>query len=286
MSVLLGGILGVGLLTVASVFMWPRREVARAAFPLVSSLRTRLLLAGFAQVPALVFLAISAIVGVLLGAVTFATLGITALGLVALIVGASLPWLVISARARARRRTYRAVWPDVVDTLVAGVRSGLALRDALSSLTHNGPPPVREAFGAFEQSYRSTGSFNVSVDSLKVLLDDPTADRILETLRMAREVGGTDLTPILRSLSMYLREEAAVRAEIDARQSWVRNAAKLGAIAPWVILALLASRPEGAAAYNTPSGAAVIALGAVITVFAYRVMVSLGRLPVEGRWFQ
>ena len=47
----------------------------------------------------------------------------------------------------------------------------------------------------------------------------PTADRIIETLSMAREVGGTELPTVLRSLSQYLRADAAVRGEVDARAS-------------------------------------------------------------------
>ena len=71
---------------------------------------------------------------------------------------------------------------------------------------------------------------------------------------MAREVGGSDLTQVLRSLAVWLRQDAAIRQEVEARQSWVLNAAKLGVAAPWIILLLLASRPEAAMAYNSASG--------------------------------
>src|SRR5690606_19266041 len=117
-------------------------------------------------------------------------------------------------------------------------------------------------------------------------LADPVADRILETLRMSREVGGTELTTVLRSLSTYLRQDSAIRSEVEARQSWVVNAARLGAAAPWVVLLLLATRPEAAAAYNMPSGAGLIVAGLVVTVLAYRVMIAIGRLPEEERWFR
>jgi tight adherence protein B len=63
------------------------------------------------------------------------------------------------------------------------------------------------------------------------------------------------------------------------------NAARLGAAAPWVVLALLATRPEAAAAYNSPAGIAMIVGGLVATVVAYRAMIVLARLPEERRWF-
>ena len=172
-----------------------------------------------------------------------------------------------------------------MDHLVSALRSGLALPDSVSSLAQAGPLATRTAFEQFEREYRSTGNFGYCVDELKRSLADPVADRILETLRMAREVGGSDLTVVLRSLAAWLRQDAAVRLEVQARQSWVVNAARLGVAAPWIILILLASRPEAAIAYNSPAGVVVIMSGLALSIVAYRVMIALGRLPEERRWF-
>jgi len=91
---------------------------------------------------------------------------------------------------------------------------------------------------------------------------------------------------VLRSLAAWLRQDAAIRSEVEARQSWIVNAARLGVAAPWIILVLLASRPEAAFAYNTPAGSVVIVGGLVVSIVAYRVMIALGRLPDERRWFR
>src|SRR5690606_14291407 len=96
---------------------------------------------------------------------------------------------------------------------------------------------------------------------------------------------GTELPTVLRALAASLRQEAAVRAEVEARQSWIRGAARLGVAAPWVVLLLLASRPEAAAAYNSPGGLVLLAVGLAVTIIAYRIMLALGRLPEERRWF-
>ena len=122
--------------------------------------------------------------------------------------------------------------------------------------------------------------------SLKGTLADPVADRILETLRMAREVGGSDVTAVLRGLAGYLREDAALRAEVVARQSWIRNAARLRVAAPWLLLLVLSSRPETLVAYDSTAGSVLIVVGVVVTVVAYRAMIALGRLPEERRWLR
>jgi tight adherence protein B len=178
------------------------------------------------------------------------------------------------------------VWPDVVDHLVSAVRSGLSLPESIMSLAHTGPPATRAAFATFEHGYRSSGDFAGGLDNLKAHLADPVADRILETVRMSREVGGSELTLVLRNLAAYLRQDAAIRSEVEARQSWVLNSARLGVAAPWIVLVLLATRPEAAAAYNTTAGAVLVVGGLGVSVVAYQIMIGLGRIPEERRWFR
>jgi tight adherence protein B len=283
---LIGTGLGLGLLLVVAPLLWPaahRRQRKRAR---VGVLQQRIALAGLHSVSVPGLVAVSLVLGLAASAVALATVPVLALAVAAGIVVTVTPVAIVNWRAAAQRRANRILWPDLVDHLVSAVRSGLALPDSVVTLAHSGPEPTRAVFAAFERDYRSSANFGACLDSAKARLADPVADRILETLRMSREVGGSELTTVLRNLSNYLRQETAIRTEVEARQSWVLNAARLGISAPWVILLLLATRPEAAAAYNTAAGAILIAGGAGVTFVAYRVMVALGRLPEERRWFQ
>jgi len=286
-SVVLGLMLGAGLLLAAAPFLWPRPAGRISSRPgrIGGVLKLRMAQAGLAAVPTGGLVLVSALTGTAAAALAAAVAAVPVIALAAGLAGAALPWIVVSVRAASRRRAARVLWPDAVDQLVSAVRSGLALPDAVVTLARSGPVPSREAFSRFEADYRATGSFGLAVDSLKERLADPVADRILETLRMSREVGGTELTAVLRSLSSTLREEAAIRAEVEARQSWTVNAARLGVAAPWVVLLLLASRPEAAAAYDTGAGVVLIVAGLLVSAVAYRLMIGLGRLPEERRWF-
>jgi tight adherence protein B len=106
---------------------------------------------------------------------------------------------------------------------------------------------------------------------------------MIESLRVARDVGGTDLGRLLRTLSSFLREDARTRAELETRQGWTVNAARLALAAPWLMLALLALNGEAAAAYNTAAGAVILLLGGGVSFAAYRIMLRIGRLPQERR---
>ncbi len=282
MSVVLGVALGVGLALVASPLMWPWEE-ARSTRSNV--LRERLAQAGLARVSPGVVAAVCATLALTAGAAAHALMGVVALSLAVAGVGAAVPVVVIGRRARARRSATRIVWPDVVDHLVSAVRSGLALPEAVASLAEAGPMVTREAFGEFVERQGSTGNFSMAIDELKEHLADPVADRLMETLRMAREVGGTEITSILRDLSAQLRSESAIRSEVEARQSWVVNAARLGVAAPWVVLLLLATRPEAAEAYNSSEGIALVFGGLVVSALAYWLMLRVGRFAEPRRWF-
>jgi tight adherence protein B len=89
----------------------------------------------------------------------------------------------------------------------------------------------------------------------------------------------------LRELADQVRRDRNLRREVEAKQSWVRVAARVGVAAPWVVLVLLSFRSEAANAYNSPVGVGLIVCGLALSIVAYRLMISLGRSPVAARVF-
>jgi tight adherence protein B len=193
------------------------------------------------------------------------------------------PIAITRARLLKRRRLLREGWPDAIATLVSGVRAGVSLPEACSALGERGPAELREGWRSFGATYRATGSFVTSLERLKQELSDPVADRVVAALRLAHEVGGTDLVRVLRTLADFVREDLRVRKEIEARWSWTVTAARVAASAPWIVLLLMSTRPEAAAAYNSSAGVVVIAAGVAATLAGYRLMLSAARLPEAGR---
>ncbi len=190
---------------------------------------------------------------------------------------------VIRGRAARHRQRRRDLWPEVVDNLASGVRAGLSLPEALGQVGIRGPEPLRPEFLAFARDHAASGRFEEALDQLKDRLADPVADRICEALRITRQVGGSDLGRLLRDLSQFLREDSRTRSELEARQSWTVYAARLAVAAPWLILAVLATRPESVAAYKHSAGPAILLAGGLVCLVAYRLMVRIARLPEDRR---
>jgi tight adherence protein B len=283
MGSVIGLTLGIGLLLV-----WQsrsRRPVVthREGSSRADRLAQLLAQAGYPTIRPHQLLGICAGVGVVGAAVTLAVTGSSTIAIAFGAFAGYTPVALVRARRRARVGELRDVWPDVVDNLASAVRAGLSLPEAVAQLGVRGPEPLRPAFRRFADDYRATGRFRDCLDRLKAELSDPVADRIVESLRVARDVGGSDLGRLLRTLSQFLREDARTRAELEARQSWTVNAARLALAAPWLVLALLALRPQTVAAYDTVAGGLVLAVGGSVSVLAYRTMVRIGRLPEEER---
>jgi tight adherence protein B len=221
--------------------------------------------------------------------------GLIALGLVQLMTSAitvaacfaafavCAPVIVLRRMRRRRSVSLRELWPEAIDNLASAVRAGMSLPEGIAALATRGPVELRPPFARFGSTYRASGRFADCLDALKNDLADPVGDRVCETVRVAREVGGSDLGSVLRTLSELLRSDARTRSELETRQGWVVNAARLAVGAPWAVLLLLGTQSTTLRAFNSTSGSVLLAVGAGVCVLAYRIMLHIGRLPEQRR---
>lgn len=281
MGALLGLVLGTGLLLVWTACCVPRRPRTRSRTP--GRLPQMLAAAGLAHVAPSGVIAVSVVAGGVSLLVVQAISQTFPVALAFAVMASSVPLMVLSSRARKRQHEFAEVWPEAVDNLASAVRAGMSLPDAVSALGSTGPEPLRPAFGEFGIDYQLTGRFNDSLDALKARLADPVGDRVVEGLRIAREVGGGELGRLLRNLSGYLRDDLRTRSEMLSRQAWVVNGARMAVAAPWLVLLFMSFQTEAIHRYASPVGAAVLLVGGVLCLVAYRAMLRIGRLPTERR---
>ncbi len=281
MGSLIGLGLGIGSMLIWSAFFLPRPRPR----PGRRGRRTADLLAraGMRQVSVRSFWALCTVCGLLSGVVIQVASGTPPVAMSFAAVGGYLPWAVVGGRGKTRQREFAEVWPEAVDNLASAVRAGLSLPEALTGLGLRGPGPLRDPFVQFGLDYQVTGRFGDCLDRLKERLADPVGDRVVEGLRIAREVGGGDLGRLLRNLSGYLRDDARTRSEMESRQAWTVNGARLAVAAPWLVLLLMCFQSDVIERYSAAAGVALLGCGAGACVLAYRLMMRIGRLPVERR---
>jgi tight adherence protein B len=281
MGVLVGLGLGIGLLLVWSAFALPRRPPrVRRTHTRVGDLLAR---AGLGHVSVSAFLMMCAVLGCGVALLVQVVTRTPPVALVFAAMAACLPVVVVSARARRRQREFAEVWPEAVDNLASAVRAGLSLPEALGQLSVRGPEPLRPAVETVARDYQVSGRVGGCHDRLKARLADPVGDRVVEGLRIAREVGGGELGRLLRNLSGYLRDEARTRSELESRQAWTVNGARLAVAAPWLVLLMMSFQPTVIRRYASPAGTVVLLVAAGTCIVAYRLMMRIGRLPRERR---
>jgi tight adherence protein B len=178
-----------------------------------------------------------------------------------------------------------AAWPEVIDHLMSGIQSGLSLTESLAGLSTRGPEVLRPAFTQFKATLYGSGDLIQAIEELKSLFAQHGSDQIFEALMISKALGGSELLQILRSLGDFLRQDLALRREIEVKHGWIKNSAHLSAAAPWILLLLLSTQPSTAAAYSTFTGAMILTAGLVMTAIAYFWMNRLGRLPQTPRIF-
>jgi len=233
-------------------------------------MRIKLRSAAFSSLAiAIIYLATSAITialafGALVAGITFATL---------------------RSKSSHNESTLIAAWPEVIDHLMSGVQSGLSLTESLAGLSTRGPEILRPAFTEFRNSLYRNGDIGQAINELKELFHHHGSDQIFQALLISKALGGSELLAILRTLGDFLRQDLALRREIEVKHGWIKNSAHLSAAAPWILLLLLSTQPSTAAAYSTPTGVAILITGLLMTAIAYIWMNRLGRLPQTPRIF-
>lgn len=280
MGALSGLALGVGIVLILASFDPPRETAPARSRP---SLRRWLDRNAAAGLSTGLFIVLGLGAGLLVATIMASLVGSALVAVVFGLAATVTPALAVRGRARRIVAEHRAAWPDAIDNLASAVRAGLSLSEALTQLGERGPEPLRPHFAAFGRDYARLGRFEPALDRLKERVADPVGDRVVETLRMARRVGGGDLGRVLRTLSAYLREDHRTRAELESRQAWAVNGARLAVAAPWFVLLMMSFQPAVVSRFSTGAGPFVLLGVGLICVVAYRLMIALGRLPVERR---
>lgn len=184
-----------------------------------------------------------------------------------------------------RAAAITSAWPEVIDHLISGIQSGLSISETLTGLSWRGPLVLRDNFTEFGKSMKTDGDFNSALQRLKEECGQHGSDQIFEAISISKSLGGNELLNILRTVGTFLRQDLALRREIEVKHGWIKNSAHLSAAAPWLLLLLLSSQPSTAQAFSTPTGLLILITGVAMTVIAYRWMDRLGRLPEMPRVF-
>jgi tight adherence protein B len=198
---------------------------------------------------------------------------------------AGIAFVTVHGKKNINEAALISAWPEVIDHLMSGIQSGLSLTESLAGLSNRGPEILRPAFSEFRAALYGSGDLTKAIEDLKHKFSHHGSDQIFEALLISKELGGSELLQILRTLGDFLRQDLALRREIEVKHGWIKGSAHISAAAPWILLLLLSTQPSTAIAYSTTTGAVILIAGLAMTGIAYLWMNRLGRLPQTPRVF-
>ena len=194
--------------------------------------------------------------------------------------------ILIEKRRKERRQVQLAhLWPELLDHMISGLRSGLSIAETLSGLAKRGPEISRPVFLQCHRMMLSGTDLGQVFEFIKIEFNDPIADQVCEVLNFARGTGSRDTALTLRTLGDFIRSDIAIRAEIHAKLGWVKNSGLVAAIAPWILLAILSAQPSTLQAFSTGTGVLILIFGVAMSVIAYLWMARVGRIQEIPRIF-
>ncbi len=242
--------------------------------------------AGVEHVELRQFLAVVAAVSIVAAALTFAAFGGALPALFIGLIATTFPFGWYRNRRKASRDVARTSWPVMIEEVRLLTGSlGRSVPMALLEVGKRGPEELRPAFAAAEREWLLTTDFNRCADVLKERLGDATADVVIETLLIAHELGGADLSRRLEALAEDRSLDLMGRKDAAARLAGARFARLFVIGVPLGMAGAGMAVGSGRSAYTTTVGQlAVVAALALIVLcwfWAGRIMA----LPEERRVF-
>ena len=285
------GAYGTFLVFSAGAFGWsglrpvPRRRTGPRTSPAVR-LERWMRQAGLGDVRPSEFIGVSALlalVGAGIGAALFGGI-LPALG-VALFC-ATTPIATYRVRRTTRMAAAHDAWPHMIEEIrVLTGAAGRSIPQALLEVGLRGPVELRSAFVTAQREWVLSTDFERTVAVIRDLLADPTADATCETLLVAHEVGGADLDRRLAELAEDRRVDNLGRKDARSKQAGVRFARRFVIAVPFGMAVAGMSLGDGRAAYQTPSGQLLVAVGLALVAACWAWSGSMLRLPQQDRVF-
>jgi tight adherence protein B len=210
----------------------------RDRVPGIEMLRRRLLATGrnlTVNMYALACVGVAAVTWILLGSRGVPLPLTVCIGLLA---GLGIPHLVVGKLIQQRSRRFLDRFPDAIDLLVRGLRSGLPISETLSMIGAELPDPVGAEFRGITDRMRIGQNMDAAMQDTASRLDTPEFRFFMITLAIQRETGG-NLAETLGNLSSMLRKRMQIRLKIRAMSSESKAAAYIVGALPFVVFAMI-----------------------------------------------
>jgi tight adherence protein B len=155
------------------------------------------------------------------------------------LIGASgLPHLLLEARIKGRRSRFLSQFPDAIDLIVRGVRSGLPVAEALQAAGQELPNQVGGLFREVTGNVKLGKTLDEALAMAARTLDVQEFKFFMISLTIQQETGG-NLGEILQNLGVLMRRREQMKLKIKAMSSEARASAMIIGSLPFIMFGVI-----------------------------------------------
>src|SRR3546814_8102867 len=145
---------------------------------------------------------------------------------------------VCSSDLNKRITRFTVNFPDALELLVRGLRSGLPISETLGVVASEIPGPVGEEFKLITERIKIGRTMDAALQETADRLGTPEFQFFVITLTIQRETGG-NLAETLSNLADVLRKRAQMKLKIKAMSSESKASAYIIGALPFIVFGLI-----------------------------------------------
>ena len=152
--------------------------------------------------------------------------------------GAGIPHWLVNRFIKKRLNAFNAKFPDGIELLVRGLRSGLPVTETLGVVAQEIPGPVGSEFKSVTERIRIGRTMEEALQETADRLGTAEFQFFVITLAIQRETGG-NLAETLSNLADVLRKRAQMKLKIKAMSSESKASAYIVGALPFIVFGLI-----------------------------------------------
>lgn len=182
-----------------------------------------------------------------------------------------------SIRRGHDQKRVKSSLPGFVELYCSAIQSGISMEDAFSYISEFKMVGLGNELKRVDLELARGRGFIQILDDLRNRLACSEADRFVGILKLAHATGGQSLVTNLQSLASEFRQSNSSEGAIEARLGAIQIVAKLGLLAPWILVSVLSVNEQSRTAYLSDAGGLLLLVGFLVSVVAYRLVLLAGK---------
>jgi tight adherence protein B len=193
---------------------------------------------------------------------------------------------ILKTKNARRLKNREAAWPQFEELYISALQSGISPADAFSHAADFGQLVFEKDLAHLVTDLDRGMRFEQALRKFGTSLNLAYSDLFIEIVVLAHETGGQNLIRALQEHADSVRDDEAAKGSVLARTNAILNVAKLGLLAPWVLIAVLSGNQANWVAYTTLEGQLLMVGGFAVSLLAFRLVAMAGELPRLPRAFE